>query len=80
MGGLPKWFPPVYALVVTLGAFAYLAYAGFGPPVDESQRDIVQTVVGFLLGVALTPIIGYVFGSSAGSKDKQEMLRRDLTP
>jgi hypothetical protein len=35
---------------------------------------VIDTVLGFLLGVSLSAIIQFFFGSSAGSKSKEEKI------
>ncbi|MFA7331874.1 MAG: hypothetical protein WC326_12465 [Candidatus Delongbacteria bacterium] len=71
-----------YATLLTLLTFAFIFYAAFGPENrSESQQRIIDTVLGFLLGVSLSAIIQYFFGSSVGSKDKDEkmsQIRRQL--
>jgi hypothetical protein len=72
-----------YATLLTLLTFAFIFFAAFGPEIhSESQQRIVDTVLGFLLGVSLSAIIQYFFGSSVGSKDKDEkitQIRRQLS-
>jgi hypothetical protein len=43
-------------------------------PVDPSRKDILIYVLGVLSTVA-TQVISYYFGSSAGSKAKDDMLK-----
>lgn len=72
-----------YATLLTVLTFAFIFFAAFGPEVkSDEQRRIIDTVLGFLLGVSLSAIIQYFFGSSVGSKDKDEkisQIRRQLT-
>jgi hypothetical protein len=79
MGNQDPWvrrFIYVYASVVTLLTFAFIFVAAFGPayaPNDPRSR-VIDTVLGFLLGVSLSAIIQYFFGSSAGSKAKDDRI------
>ncbi len=43
---------------------------------DRASARVIDTVLGFLLGVSLSAIIQYFFGSSAGSKSKEEKIRQ----
>ncbi|MCE4555400.1 hypothetical protein [Pelomonas cellulosilytica] len=66
----------IYASVLTLLTFAFIFVAAFGPryePTDPRAR-VIDTVLGFLLGVSLSAIIQYFFGSSAGSKAKDDKI------
>lgn len=65
-----------YATGLTLLTFGFVFYASFihqYKPNDDATR-IIDTVLGFLLGVALSAIIQYFFGSSSGSKAKDDKL------
>jgi multisubunit Na+/H+ antiporter MnhB subunit len=43
-------------------------------PVPLENKDIVNIALGTLLGMAVT-VVGYFYGSSKSSSDKNEMLR-----
>jgi hypothetical protein len=43
--------------------------------VPEKNQHIVDTAVGFLLGTIIAGFIGYFYGSSHSSKDKDETLK-----
>jgi hypothetical protein len=65
-----------YATGLTLLTFAFIFYASFVH--DYSQPEsarVIDTVLGFLLGITLSAIIQYFFGSSAGSKSKEERIQ-----
>ena len=75
----------VYALLITVCTFGFIGWAAFGNAFDvnaageltaaaQLQSRIVDTVIGFLLGVTLSAIIQFFFGSSKGSSDKSKML------
>lgn len=65
-----------YASGLTLLTFVFIFYAAFIHDYkngDQSAR-VIDTVLGFLLGVTLSAIIQYFFGSSIGSKSKEEKI------
>lgn len=73
-------FTYYYAILITLLTFVFIFLAIFGPALfktalpDQSWR-VIDTVLGFLLGVGLSAIIQFYYGSSQGSRNKQEQLR-----
>jgi len=74
-----KRFIYFYAAGLTLLTFGFIFYAAFGfdygrPGNDKAVR-VIDTVLGFLLGVSLSAIIQYFFGSSAGSKSKDAKIQ-----
>jgi hypothetical protein len=83
-------FVSIYALLVTLGTFAFffivlgteMVFNGEAAlsAAAESKVRIVDTVMGFLLGVSLSAIIQFYFGSSAGSSRKTDTIERLLEP
>lgn len=73
-----KRFIYFYATGLTLMTFIFIFYAAFIHKYTPENRDaarIIDTVLGFLLGVTLSAIIQYFFGSSAGSKSKEEKIK-----
>lgn len=62
-----------YATGLTLLTFLFIFFAAFGTHNPENNR-IIDTVLGFLLGVSLSAIIQFFFGSSVGSKSKEEKI------
>ncbi len=67
-----------YALLITVLTFSFIFWAAFlheYKPDDNSVR-IIDTVLGFLLGVSLSAIIQFFFGSSQGSANKQGQIER----
>jgi hypothetical protein len=73
-----KRFIYYYAIGITVLSFAFIFWAAFGPEIKPNSQNarIVDTVLGFLLGVSLSAIIQYFFGSSAGSARKSNTLDR----
>lgn len=70
-----KRFIYFYASALTLLTFAFIFYACFMPqPTNDHAQRTIDTVLGFLLGVTLSAIIQFFFGSSAGSRSKEEKL------
>lgn len=79
MGNADPWvrrFIYIYASVLTLLTFIFIFFAAFGPVHDpnDPRNRVIDTVLGFLLGVSLSAIIQYFFGSSAGSRAKDEKI------
>jgi F0F1-type ATP synthase membrane subunit c/vacuolar-type H+-ATPase subunit K len=64
--------PAILAIGVTLGFFGLLgAMLWFSPP--ASNKDLLNIMLGSL-GTAWIAIIGYYFGSSKGSDDKNQII------
>jgi hypothetical protein len=72
-----KRFIYYYATGLTLLTFVFIFWAAFFHDFDKNKESarIIDTVLGFLLGVTLAAIIQYFFGSSAGSKSKDEKIK-----
>jgi len=75
-----KRFIYYYAIGITLLTFLFIFLASFGPTIDTNSANarIIDTVLGFLLGVSLSAIIQYFYGSSAGSSRKSEVIDQQL--
>ena len=72
---LNKIVTPVLALTLLGLTFFLFGVVMFdNAPVDPSRKDILIYVLGVLSTVA-TQVISYYFGSSAGSKAKDDMLK-----
>ncbi len=67
-----SWIPGVLAIGVTLGFFGILLALMLG---YAQKSDEVMIMLGSL-GTAWTGIIGFYFGSSAGSQRKDELLHQ----
>lgn len=73
---LNKLITPLLAIVVLLLTFSLFGIVMFDPePVDPTRKDLLVYVLGVLSAIS-TQIVGYYFGSSLGSKEKQETLDR----
>lgn len=64
--------------IYTLGGFVVGAIIGVTVlliivPVPEGNKDTVNIVIGALVTAAIT-VVGYFFGSSKSSSDKNELL------
>ncbi len=76
-GWLVRNFVYLYALLITVLTFVFIFMVIFNPPAKGSDATrIVDTVLGFLLGVSLSAIIQFFFGSSQGSAKKQDQIDR----
>ena len=65
-----------YAILVTVLTFAFIFIAIFFYPTEDGAGRVIDTVLGFLLGVSLSAIIQFFFGSSQGSSNKQKQIER----
>jgi hypothetical protein len=72
------WVPKVLAMAVTVGFFGILMLMAF-QPLPGPNKDLVNVIVG-ALGTAWISIIGYYFGTSAGSMRKTELLAKPSVP
>jgi hypothetical protein len=74
---LAKSFIYYYASGLSLLTFVFIFWAAF---VYDYTKDngqalrVIDTVLGFLLGVSLSASIQFFFGSSAGSKSKEDKI------
>jgi hypothetical protein len=66
------WTPTLLGLVIIAGFFGVLA-AIFLYGLPETGREVLLAMVGALAGMT-SQISNYFFGSSAGSKEKQEII------
>jgi hypothetical protein len=73
-----KRFIYYYASGLSLLTFIFIFWAAFiydyANGGSHQALRVIDTVLGFLLGVSLSAIIQFFFGSSAGSKSKEEQL------
>lgn len=59
--------------LVTVAFTFFFALLFIVPP--DANRDTINMFCGFLSGTALTTVITYFFGSSSGSKKKDEVKK-----
>ena len=69
---LTKLTLPILAIAVTLGFFGLLAYM-LKYDVPQSNKSLLDIMLGSL-GTAWISIVGYYFGSSKGSDDKNKII------
>ena len=75
---LNKIVTPVLALGILLLTFALFGVVMFqDAPVDSSRKDILIYILGVLSAIS-TQIVSYYFGSSQGSKDKADQLKKAM--
>lgn len=68
-----KRFVYYYASFITSISFLYIFWITFGT-IPLANVRFADTILGFLLGVGLSNIIVYFFGSSKGSRDKTDAI------
>lgn len=70
-----KRFVYYFAAFWSVAAVVFMFAITFGtiPPGSERFAD---TILGFLLGTIVATIINYFYGSSKGSKDKNDQIKR----
>jgi len=77
--GQEDWFAKNYVNLLasfwSLAAVIYIFYITIADIPKENIR-FVDTTLGFMLGTIIAGIIGFYFGSSLGSKNKEEMLKQ----
>lgn len=61
-----------FAIIVIFAAVLAI-YLLTPPTLDEGQSAVVNLLIGALIG-SVTTVIGFHYGSSAGSKDKDDAL------
>lgn len=68
---------PKYILgsIITVGFFILLGLLIFRP-IPQGNNEILYLAVGALIS-AFSLVVGYYFGSSAGSAEKTDLLKRD---
>lgn len=71
-------FPYYYAAGMTFFTCLYLFWASFvhNFKVNDPSTRIIDTVTGFLLGVVISALVQFLFGSSLGSKRNGEAVRQ----
>jgi len=76
--GQDDWFAKnflyLFTSVWSLFAMAYFSFVTFGT-VPESGIRMADTILGVLIGTVLTGFFNFYFGSSKGSRDKDNKLK-----
>ena len=49
-------------------------------PIAPDSLPFVNTFTGFIMGTIVAGILGYYFGSSQSSSDKDDMLKKQMPP
>ncbi len=62
---------------LTLGTCFIIISIALFKGYDDKNKDVVMFILGFVCSTATT-IISYYFGSSTGSKSKQEQIEKSL--
>ena len=63
---------------LTIGVFAFavtIVFLLFFIEIPDKNRDVINFILGVVVGTGLTGIFQYFFGSSQGSKDKADQLK-----
>lgn len=71
-------FAKRFVYYLTIGVFSFsvlIVLLLFIVEIPEKNRDVVNFILGVVVGTGLTGIFQYFFGSSAGSKDKSIELK-----
>lgn len=77
--GADRWFLYSVAYLVLILSSSFLAYAAFGEyEPSKSQEQLIVMVGTFSLGTAIPVILYFLFGTSGGSKEKQEQINEVL--
>ena len=72
-----KHFIYWFAWFWSVGSMAYFFAITFGT-VPASGKDFGNIILGFLLGTAVATIISFFYGSSKSSKDKSDVMSKEL--
>lgn len=69
--------PAILAYGTMLSFFGYIGAVTFYPMTTTADMDFIYLALGWLGGTAST-VVAYYFGSSSGSKEKNQMFNRSL--
>jgi hypothetical protein len=69
-----KRFVYYFAAAWSLFTMFYVVGITFWPPMEESGKSNSATVLGFLLGTAVSMIFAYFYGSTKGSAEKTRLI------
>ena len=70
-----KRFTMYLTMFWSLAAVAYIGFITFSVIPDKNVR-FADTILGFILGTVVATLLNFWFGSSIGSKDKAEALKK----
>ena len=62
----------------TISAFLFCVYALFFLDIPTGNRELVIHLLGIIEGVFVGSMATYYFGSSKGSSDKNEVIKKQL--
>lgn len=66
-----------YAIFWSVAAAAYIGFITFGH-IPETNVRFADTILGFILGTLVATIVQFFYGSSKGSQDKTEAMKKEL--
>ena len=72
---LSKRFTMYLTVFWSVAAVAYVGFITFGVIPDKNVR-FADTILGFILGTVVATMLNFWFGSSIGSKEKTEALKK----
>jgi len=75
---LSKRFVYYFATFWSITSALYIAFITFGS-IPEANVRFADTILGFILGTIIATIVQFFFGSSQGSKDKEQALEELAT-
>jgi len=70
-----KRFTMYLTVFWSVAAAAYVGFITFGV-IPENNVRFADTILGFILGTVVSTVLNFWFGSSIGSKEKGEALRK----
>ena len=70
-----KRFPMYLTAFWSFVATVYIGFITFSVIPDKNVR-FADTILGFILGTVIATLLNFWFGSSVGSKDKAELLKK----
>jgi hypothetical protein len=71
-------FSKRFIYYLTIGVFGFsviIVFLLFFVEIPEKNRDVINFILGVVVGTGLTGIFQYFFGSSQGSRDKADQLK-----
>ena len=63
------------ALLIVMGFF-YILYHLLSAPIPPENKDLVNVLLGVLSGTGFAAVISYYFGSSIGSRNKENTIEK----